>query len=411
MATMTDAVVVEALSKRYHAAAARLYDAPTPIFSRRRGKRVFDEDDDEEDVEDEEGPAESTVPGGGSDVVWAVADVTFAVPTGSSLALVGPSGAGKSTLLRILAGAAPPTSGRATLRGIVAPLPEVATNFMPPAEAPTKNALRAGVTAGIARSWTKQRLDEIFDFAEIPAAERRHGGTVRVRELALATALNIDADIILLSDPMAHVSSDYRDRCFERLELRRREGRTILLETSELDQVEHLCDQVLWLEGGRVARHGPVAEVLPEYERARAQLASVRPPDRRGFNRWLAIASASAGVADDDSIEVTVLFEVARVPLTLRVAVGLEAAGEAGVRLEQPSPVTVGEPGFHRVTLRLGSAALSRGEYVGRIDVAVEHDGHEASLGRSDAFVLAVDGSGNGEPVVPGVWRTAAEGQ
>jgi ABC-type polysaccharide/polyol phosphate transport system ATPase subunit len=411
MATMTDAVVVEALSKRYHAAAARLYDAPTPIFSRRRGKRVFDEDDEEE-VEDDEGPVIGNAePSGAADVVWAVTDVSFTVPAGRSLALVGPPAAGKSTLLRILAGAAPPTSGRATLRGIVAPLVEVATNFMPPAEPPARNVLRAGATTGIARSWTKQRLDEIFDFAEIPDAERRHGGTVRVRELALSTALNVDADIILLSDPMALVTSDYRDRCFERLEQCRREGRTIVLETSELDQVEYLCDHVLWLEGGKVARHGAVAEVLPEYERARAQLASARPSGLRGFNRWLAIASATTAVAEDDSTEVNVLFEVARVPLELRVVVELDAVGADRVRLEQPSPVTVGEYGFHRVTLRLGSAGLPRGNYVGRIEVAVEHGGHEAVIGRNDAFVLSVDGSGNGEPVVPGVWRIAAEGQ
>jgi len=405
------AIVVTDLSKRYHAASARLFDAPTPIFSRRRGRQIFDEDDEDEDeVEEEESPtAEGVEPAADAEVVWAVSGISFTVPAGTALALVGPPSSGKSTLLRILAGAAPPTAGRATVRGVMAPLVEVATHFMPPAEPAAKNVVRAGVTAGIPKKWTRQRLEEIFDFAGVPEDERRHGGTRRPRELAISTALNIGADIIPLIDPATLVAPEYRDRCLERLEQRRREGRTILLETDDLELVERFCDAILWLDAGSVVRHGTVEDVLPEYEQARARTARPRSPGLRGFNRWSAIASVSVRVDPDESIEVDVVLEVARAPLEVRVAVALAAHEEDVVRVEQLRPETIAKPGLHPVTLHVEPGLLRRGHYVGRIEVAVVHNGHEAPIGRAEAFALTVDGAPGAETVALGERSLAAE--
>ena len=86
-----------------------------------------------------------------------------------------------------------------------------------------------------------------------------------VARLAFAVATTVDAQILLLDEVLAVGDASFRLKCQQRLEAFRQAGITILLVSHDLDAVEKMCDEVLWLDKGSVRAYGPAAEVIPRY--------------------------------------------------------------------------------------------------------------------------------------------------
>ncbi len=111
-------------------------------------------------------------------------------------------------------------------------------------------------------------MGEIVDFAELDEfidQPIRTYSTGMVARLAFAIATTVDAQILLLDEVLSVGDESFRRKCNERLESFRKGGVTILLVSHDLDAVQNICDEALWLEHGVVRGHGPASDVVAAY--------------------------------------------------------------------------------------------------------------------------------------------------
>ena len=212
----------------------------------------------------------------------ALRGVTITVPSGARLALVGPNGAGKSTLLKAAAGLLPVADGQLTVCGLLpgrcshlvaylAQRGEVDWHF-------PISVRRLVVTGryphlGWLRSpsredWRKadaalERLG-IRDLAERQIGELSGGQQQRA---LLARALAQEAELLLLDEPLNAVDAKTREVVSGLLSDLKREGKTVIVATHDLDRLQADFDDALFLLDGRVLGRG-----LTDYQKADAML-------------------------------------------------------------------------------------------------------------------------------------------
>jgi len=187
----------------------------------------------------------------------ALDDINFTIEQGEVVGIIGHNGAGKSTLLKHLASISNPTKGEVIVRGSVAPLIEVGAGVNPELTG-RENIFLNGAILGIPKKVIQQKLDEIIDFSELeqfidtPVKRYSSGMTVK---LGFSIATSMDADILIIDEVLAVGDLAFQRKCFDKMEdLINRQGKTVLLVSHNIRQVERLCTRVILLNHGRVLR-------------------------------------------------------------------------------------------------------------------------------------------------------------
>ena len=191
----------------------------------------------------------------GAAPVVALHDIDFSVPEGAFVAVVGPSGCGKSTLLRILAGLAPPSSGRATLAGveITGPRRDIGVVFQQPVLFPWRTVLRnvmlpidvqrLGKGEAQLRAMALLKMTGLDGFEQRLPRELSGGMQQRV---ALARALVHEPSLLLMDEPFGALDAMTRESM--NLELQRiwlEQRKTVLFITHSVAEAVFLADHVL----------------------------------------------------------------------------------------------------------------------------------------------------------------------
>jgi ABC-2 type transport system ATP-binding protein len=218
--------------------------------------------------------------------VPALRDVSFRLQPGR-IGLLGPNGAGKSTLLKILLGLLPPSSGTVRLLGQdVAHAGSAlrrAVGYMPESGA-LVSGLRgvdyvalAGELYGMPRREAQRRAHEMLSYLGLEDARYRRAdeySTGMKQRLKLAQALVHDPPVLLLDEPTSGLDPAGREAMLRLLlSLGRDHGKSLVLCTHLLGDVERVCETVLILHNGRLVRQGGVAELcLHRQDRYRLQV-------------------------------------------------------------------------------------------------------------------------------------------
>ena len=204
----------------------------------------------------------------------ALNDVSFELSPGR-VGLLGPNGAGISTLLKILLGLLPPSSGKGRVLGY--PIGQDGTvlrraiGYMPEADAlvpglrGAEYVALAGELYGMPRREAQRRAHEVLTYLELEDARYRRleeYSTGMKQRLKLAQALVHDPAVLLLDEPTSGLDPAGREAMLRLLlTLGREHGKSILLSTHLLGDVERVCDTVLILHQGRLLLQGGVAEL------------------------------------------------------------------------------------------------------------------------------------------------------
>jgi ABC-type polysaccharide/polyol phosphate transport system ATPase subunit len=203
----------------------------------------------------------------GRETVWALRDVSFEIKRGEALGVIGGNGAGKSTLIKLLSGITAPTAGEIEITGRLASLVEVGAGFQPDLTG-RENIFLNGAILGMSYREIARKLPHIVEFAEIgnflDVPVKRYSSGMFVR-LGFSIAAYLDADILLLDEVLAVGDVAFQTRCFQRIEEKRRSGRTVLLVSHDLAAIERICGRALLLRNGRIVLDGDPREVVAAY--------------------------------------------------------------------------------------------------------------------------------------------------
>jgi lipopolysaccharide transport system ATP-binding protein len=217
---------------------------------------------------------------------WALRDVSFGVEPGEIVGIIGRNGAGKSTLLKILTRITEPTTGEAVINGRVGSLLEVGTGFHPELTG-RENVFMNGTILGMKKREIAAKFDEIVAFSEvekfIDTPVKRYSSGMYVR-LAFAVAAHLEPEILLVDEVLAVGDAAFQRKCMDKMGDVAKGGRTILFVSHNIGAIERLCSKVLWLEGGRLKRHGEAEAICREYLSEVSQPAnnSIVDAQRRG---------------------------------------------------------------------------------------------------------------------------------
>jgi len=288
-----------------------------------------------------------------------VKDVELRVPRGSAFGYLGPNGAGKTTLIRMLLGLTPANAGTMALLGL--PVPKQRAAALARVGAIVEEPKFHGHLTGRENLRVVAAARSRDAVARIDASLERVGLTARADErvrayslgmkqrLGIARCLLADPELLILDEPMNGLdpAGIQEFRSFVRSFVA--EGRTIVLSSHLLDEVEKTCDHVAIVDRGVIVAQGSIGELRGAD--GRSVLVEVDQPARA--RALLAAHGAVASVLDEDGLLRVVLRDgdAAVSDLNRRLV-------EAGVAVRRLEPQQASlEQRFLEITTRLENAA------------------------------------------------------
>lgn len=278
--------------------------------------------------------------------VRAVDDLSFEVKPGRVTGFLGPNGAGKTTTLRMLLNLVTPTAGTGTIGGrrytdLTDPLRQVGAVL----EASSAHRGRTGRNhlrvVCAAAGFPPRRVDQVLELVGLtPAGKRKFKGySMGMRQrLGIAAAMLGDPRVLILDEPANGLDPEGIRWMRDLLKRLADQGRTVLVSSHLLSEMQLLADDVLIIARGKLVTHGPMSDVL-EGREAKTGLVRVRTPHAEKLTAALGEA-ASVQPGDDGALLITGV---------AAPAVGA-AALRAGVELHE---LVSEKPDLERVFLEL----------------------------------------------------------
>lgn len=181
----------------------------------------------------------------------AVENLSMNIEAGEILCIVGKNGAGKSTLAKMIAGTIAPTKGQIKVSGRIVPFLELGVAFNSELSG-YDNAILNGVLLGMKKKYIKEKINEIFEFAEVqdfidtPLKFYSSGMLMR---LAFSIGVFANGDIYIFDEILAVGDANFQKKCFDSFKKLIEKGKTIILITHDLETVSKYATRVLLLNG------------------------------------------------------------------------------------------------------------------------------------------------------------------
>ena len=224
--------------------------------------------------------------------VRAVNDLSFSIGEGEVFGLLGPNGSGKSTTLKMLLGLLHPTSGElqvlgcspreVRIKGRIGYLPE--ESFLYGYLTGEETLDFYGRLFELSADDRRTRREQLLEMMGLQSARRRRVGEYSkgmARRLGLAQALINDPDLVILDEPTSGLDPVGCRQMKDLIRALADRGKTVLLSSHLLADVEDVCDRLAILYNGRVQALGSLRDLLEERGRPRLALPEVSPESLR----------------------------------------------------------------------------------------------------------------------------------
>ena len=197
----------------------------------------------------------------------ALKNVSFNVNEGEILGLIGHNGAGKSTLLKVISGILTPSEGSVTIHGNVVPMLELGSGFDIDLTG-RENIFLNGSILGYSEAFLKEKYDEIVRFADLGSfidVPIRNYSSGMVARLAFSVAAVVTPEILIVDEILGVGDIDFQKKSYDRMMELMSGGTTVLLVSHSIEQIEKMCNRVVWIEHGVVQEIGDAHTVCAHY--------------------------------------------------------------------------------------------------------------------------------------------------
>ncbi len=196
-------------------------------------------------------------------------NISFQVKKGEVVGIVGKNGAGKSTLLKIIAGVLKPAEGKVTVHGNVVPMLELGAGFDGELSG-KENVFLNGAILGYGKKFLESKYEEILDFSElgefINMPIRNYSSGMMMR-LAFSVATVVEPEILIADEILAVGDEGFQNKSKARMLELMGGGTTVLFVSHSIQQIEEMCDRVIWLEDHRIKMDDKAKIVCSEYRK------------------------------------------------------------------------------------------------------------------------------------------------
>jgi len=199
---------------------------------------------------------------------FALRDVSVSIKKGEVVGCFGLNGSGKSTLLKIISGILKPSKGTATAIGSISPLIELGAGFDMDLTA-RENVFLNGSVLGYSKKNMEDKYDEIIEFAELAEFQDvaiKNYSSGMVARLGFSIATITRPEILIVDEILSVGDFLFQQKCEARINEMMSGGTTVLIVSHSIDQIERLCDRVVWLEKGKVRAIGKTNEICEAYK-------------------------------------------------------------------------------------------------------------------------------------------------
>jgi ABC-2 type transport system ATP-binding protein len=199
---------------------------------------------------------------------YALKSINFEIYSGERVGIIGHNGAGKSTILKIISGVMKPTEGKVTVNGNIAPLLELGAGFDPDFSG-AENIYLNGAILGKTEKYLDSKYQEIIEFSDIGdfihTPLKNYSSGMRAR-LGFSIATQINPDILIIDEILGVGDQQFREKSSKKMMEMMNSGKTIILVSHNLDQIQRLTEKVIWLHKGEIRAIGETKSICSEYK-------------------------------------------------------------------------------------------------------------------------------------------------
>jgi ABC-type polysaccharide/polyol phosphate transport system ATPase subunit len=201
------------------------------------------------------------------EIFYALQDINLKVKKGDFIGIIGRNGSGKSTLLKLITGILYPTSGNIIVNGSISPFLELGVGFHPDLSA-RENIFLYSSVLGLTKKEIIECYDNIIEFSEleqfIDSPLKTFSSGMQVR-LAFSVAIQAKSQIFLIDEVLAVGDAPFQQKCYAVIDRFKREGRTILYVSHQMNSIKQFCDSVILLKRGKIIKQGNPEETVDFY--------------------------------------------------------------------------------------------------------------------------------------------------
>lgn len=200
-------------------------------------------------------------------IFQALHDVSFKIEKGKTVGIIGENGAGKSTLLKVLANVYAPDKGTVKINTDSVSLLTLATGFKSELSG-LENIYINGLLLGLSKKQLDEKFNEIVAFSELGdflANPVRTFSSGMKSKLAFSIACHVNPDLLFIDEVFSVGDARFRKKSSAKIKELINSDRTVVMVSHSEEQIKELCDEVIWLDKGKLIAQGETKEILKEY--------------------------------------------------------------------------------------------------------------------------------------------------